>query len=135
MLSPRSHRLGAETWGLGVATEAAGALIDHAFGGLLDGLERIESGYWSENVGSAKVQSKLGFSLLGRGPLLCLARGCERDPFHLGDPLIVVLGEVLLLRSGGALAALKLRSNAISLKPREARAWDHRRNGSPESPA
>lgn len=79
MLSPRSHRLGAETWGLGVATEAAGALIDHAFGGLLDGLERIESGYWSENVGSAKVQSKLGFSLLGRGPLLCLARGCELE--------------------------------------------------------
>ena len=79
MLSPRSHRLGAETWGLGVATEAARALIDHAFGGLLDGLERIESGYWSENVGSAKVQSKLGFSLLGRGPLLCLARGCELE--------------------------------------------------------
>ena len=46
---------------------------------MVDGLERIESGYWSENVGSAKVQSKLGFSLLGRGPLLCLARGCELE--------------------------------------------------------
>jgi len=69
--------LGADAWGAGVATEAAGALIDHAFGGLLDGLERIESGYWTENVASAKVQSKLGFGLLGRGPLRCLARDCE----------------------------------------------------------
>ena len=49
----RSH------WGLGIATEAARAVLDMAFHGLR--LKRIEAGHFPDNLGSARVLAKLGF--------------------------------------------------------------------------
>ena len=69
--------LAADAWGLGYATEAGSAMVDYAF--KTRGLSAIESGYWVENAASARVQSKLGFSLLHRATLRCAARGVELE--------------------------------------------------------
>jgi RimJ/RimL family protein N-acetyltransferase len=51
--------LGAPYWGHGYATEAARALIDHAFEDL--GLERLEAGARVSNPASRRVLEKCGF--------------------------------------------------------------------------
>jgi RimJ/RimL family protein N-acetyltransferase len=51
--------LGAPYWGHGYATEAARAVIDHAFEGL--GLERLEAGARVSNPASRRVLEKCGF--------------------------------------------------------------------------
>jgi RimJ/RimL family protein N-acetyltransferase len=51
--------LGAPYWGRGYATEAARAVIDHAFEDL--GLERLESGARVSNPASRRVLEKCGF--------------------------------------------------------------------------
>ena len=58
----RSH------WGLGIATEAARAVLDMAFHGLR--LSRIEAGHFADNIGSARVLAKLGFTPRG-SRMLC----------------------------------------------------------------
>jgi RimJ/RimL family protein N-acetyltransferase len=52
--------LGADTWGNGFATEAAGAMVDFGFGEL--GLERIYAQVLDGNDASCRVLDKLGMS-------------------------------------------------------------------------
>ena len=69
-------------WGRGFATEAATALLTHAFGDANDANTCIAlySGYWAENTASARVQAKLGFRPIGkREQLACAARGCSLE--------------------------------------------------------
>ena len=69
--------LGADCHRRGFASEAARALVAHAFtrGGFIS----IVSGYWAENSASARVQAKLGFRVVGYDRLHCAARRCELD--------------------------------------------------------
>ena len=55
--------LGAPYWGHGYATEAARAVIDHAFEDL--GLERLEAGARVSNPASRRVLEKCGFQWSG----------------------------------------------------------------------
>jgi RimJ/RimL family protein N-acetyltransferase len=55
--------LGAPYWGHGYATEAARAVIDHAFGDLC--LERLEAGARVSNPASRRVLEKCGFQWSG----------------------------------------------------------------------
>jgi RimJ/RimL family protein N-acetyltransferase len=57
--------LGTEFWGRGYATEAARAVIDHAFGAL--GCEQLESGARISNPASRRVLEKCGFQWRGVG--------------------------------------------------------------------
>jgi RimJ/RimL family protein N-acetyltransferase len=52
-------QLRAEHWGKGLATEAARAVIDHAFGPL--GAGELFAGHHPQNFGSQHVLEKLGF--------------------------------------------------------------------------
>lgn len=52
-------------WGRGLATEAARAAVDHAFGALGGG--RIFAGHHPENHASGRVLMKLGFTYIGLG--------------------------------------------------------------------
>ena len=60
-------------WGRGYATEVARALVHHAFTKL--SLDRVVSGYFAANAGSARVHSKLGFRVVGK----TLERSAEMD--------------------------------------------------------
>jgi RimJ/RimL family protein N-acetyltransferase len=55
--------LGAPFWGRGFATEAARAVIDHAFGGL--GYETLQAGARVSNPASRRVLEKCGFQWTG----------------------------------------------------------------------
>jgi RimJ/RimL family protein N-acetyltransferase len=55
----RGFQLRAEHWGKGLATEAARAVIDHAFGPL--GAGELFAGHHPQNFGSQHVLEKLGF--------------------------------------------------------------------------
>ena len=57
--------LGTEFWGRGYATEAARAVIDHAFGTL--GCEQLQSGARISNPASRRVLEKCGFQWCGVG--------------------------------------------------------------------
>jgi [ribosomal protein S5]-alanine N-acetyltransferase len=66
-----------DAWGFGYATEAASAIVDHAFGSR--GLSAIESGHWAENDRSSRVQAKLGLTPVRRELLYCAARAAELE--------------------------------------------------------
>ncbi len=51
--------IGREFWGQGLIPEAAGALLDHAFGGLH--MRTVWCGYYDGNARSKRCQEKLGF--------------------------------------------------------------------------
>lgn len=69
--------IGKPYWGHGFATEAARALVDHAFGRL--GYRRLTCGHFVDNPASARVIAKLGFRRAGVGCLYCEARGTDVD--------------------------------------------------------
>jgi len=54
------YRLCRASWGLGIATEAAGALVAHAFSAT--GLERLVAVTYPDNRASQRVLGKLGFA-------------------------------------------------------------------------
>jgi ribosomal-protein-alanine N-acetyltransferase len=54
------YRLARRSWGRGIATEAAAALIDHAFARL--DLSRVVALAYSDNHASRRVLAKLGFT-------------------------------------------------------------------------
>lgn len=56
--------LGRAYWGRGIGTDAARTLADHALDAA--GLRRLEARVFEENVASARVLLKIGFSLEGR---------------------------------------------------------------------
>ena len=65
-----------ERWGQGLASEAVGAVIAHAFDGLL--LARIAAAVRSENKAAARVLEKNGFTQIASRPVL-LASGVRAD--------------------------------------------------------
>lgn len=64
--------IGKPWWGRGIATEAAGALIDYCFD--VAGFERVTCGHFVDNPASARVISKLGFRYTGVELVWCEAR-------------------------------------------------------------
>lgn len=58
-----AYRLARSAWGLGIATEAAGALVAHALGPLA--LPRVVAVTYPENQASQRVLDKLGFERHG----------------------------------------------------------------------
>jgi RimJ/RimL family protein N-acetyltransferase len=75
--------LGAPYWGHGYATEAARAVIDHAFEDL--GLERLEAGARVSNPASRRVLEKCGFQWSGVTLLRihAIASSAPMDRFRL----------------------------------------------------
>ena len=65
-----------DRWGLGLATEAAAAVIAHGFGPL--GLMRLAAAVQAENRAAARVLEKNGFKLVDSRPVL-LADGARKD--------------------------------------------------------
>lgn len=72
-----SYWLAADAWGLGYATEAGSAMVDYAFESR--GISALESGYSVDNTASARVQSKLGFSVVGSTNLHCAAQSATLE--------------------------------------------------------
>ncbi|KKB11084.1 hypothetical protein VE25_15020 [Devosia geojensis] len=64
-------------WGQGLMTEAAGTAVDWFFE--RTDANRILSGLFHFNAASLAVQEKLGFAVIGRSRLVCLARGAELE--------------------------------------------------------
>lgn len=58
-----AYRLARSAWGMGIATEAAGALVAHALGPL--GLPRLVAVTYPANEASQRVLDKLGFERRG----------------------------------------------------------------------
>lgn len=69
--------LGEPYWGMGYATEAAGAVVRFGFETL--GLPQLVSGHFTDNPASGRVLQKLGFRYSGVVKRHCLARGQEVD--------------------------------------------------------
>lgn len=67
--------LGKPFWGRGVMTEAVAACIGWFFDATA--APSIYSGVFHFNAASLAIQTKLGFTEIGRSSLLCLARGAE----------------------------------------------------------
>jgi ribosomal-protein-alanine N-acetyltransferase len=65
-----------DRWGLGLATEAAAAVIAHGFGVL--GLTRLAAAVQAENRAAARVLEKNGFKLVDARPVL-LADGARKN--------------------------------------------------------
>jgi RimJ/RimL family protein N-acetyltransferase len=62
-----------EAWGQGIATEAGAALLERHFADV--DAAPISSGYLKDNVGSARVQEKLGFKITGESMIESLLLG------------------------------------------------------------
>jgi RimJ/RimL family protein N-acetyltransferase len=65
--------LGRPWWGYGYATEASRAVI--ALGFRTRRLPGFSSAHFADNRASARVLAKLGFEPVGRGTIICVARG------------------------------------------------------------
>jgi RimJ/RimL family protein N-acetyltransferase len=65
-----------DRWGLGLATEAAAAVIAHGLGPL--GLTRLAAAVQAENRAAARVLEKNGFKLVDARPVL-LADGARKN--------------------------------------------------------
>lgn len=65
--------IGKPYWGQGYATEAAAALIEHAFA--VGGFAYLTGGHFSDNPASARVIHKLGFKPVQTVSRECAARG------------------------------------------------------------
>lgn len=75
--------LGRKWWGRGLATEAARAILAHAFDRL--GVEQVRSGVFVGNEASLRLQMRLGFEETGRSRRFALARG--EDVEHIDTVL------------------------------------------------
>lgn len=71
-----------EAWGHGYATEAAGALLDWAYGAL--DLNRVQAEADTRNPASRRVLEKLGFVLEGTLREDCVVDGVVSDSWVLG---------------------------------------------------
>jgi RimJ/RimL family protein N-acetyltransferase len=67
------YYIGRNHWGLGIATEAAGAIVQIALESF--GYCKLTSGYHADNVASGRVLAKLGFAVVGTSSRPCLAEG------------------------------------------------------------
>jgi ribosomal-protein-alanine N-acetyltransferase len=68
--------------GRGYATEAAGAVVEHAFQTL--NLHRLETSYQPENTASGRVLRKLGFAVEGYARDYLFINGTWRDAILVG---------------------------------------------------
>jgi RimJ/RimL family protein N-acetyltransferase len=73
--------LGRAFWGHGFATEAAGLLLDHAFGRA--GALIVTAGCFIDNVRSLRVLRKLGFAITGQSLRFCMAQQRELPHYDL----------------------------------------------------
>jgi len=73
--------LGRDHWGMGLATEAAAAVVRHGFAE--DGHMVFSSAHFVDNPSSARVLAKLGFEAIGRSRMWCSARGMEVEAIGL----------------------------------------------------
>tara|TARA_R110000751_G_scaffold13408_7_gene45052 strand:- start:65 stop:1132 length:1068 start_codon:yes stop_codon:yes gene_type:complete len=73
--------LGREARGRGYATEAARALLAHAFGGMR--LGQVTARVFADNAPSIRVLAKLGFRLTGSARSFSLGRGASADGFAM----------------------------------------------------
>jgi RimJ/RimL family protein N-acetyltransferase len=71
------YRLARRSWGRGIATEAAAALVDYALGRLA--LPRVVAVVYPDNRPSRRVLDKLGFTRAGQ----CEYRGARVDRYEL----------------------------------------------------
>jgi RimJ/RimL family protein N-acetyltransferase len=69
--------LGEEFWGRGFATEAARAVVTYGF--TAGNLEAMTSANFIDNPASARILTKLGFTISGRMCTQSVARGQETD--------------------------------------------------------
>lgn len=97
--------LGKPYWGMGFATEAARALILHAF--QAEDFAYLTIGHFRENPASARVIAKLGFEPSGEVLRECAARGNRSRCL------------TYRLTRDRALAALPRKLSALSLSPEE----------------
>lgn len=67
--------IGKPYWGRGIATEAAAALVSHAFGH--ERFQRLHCCHFTDNPASQRVIEKLGFSPVGACSCWCEARRRE----------------------------------------------------------
>lgn len=87
--------LGRAHWGMGLATEAAGAVIRYGIGA--DGHTTFSSAHFVDNPASGRVLSKLGFEPIGIARMWCSARGAEVDAVGLWltqERAVAVLGPI-----------------------------------------
>jgi|LNFM01.1.fsa_nt_gb RimJ/RimL family protein N-acetyltransferase len=90
--------LGRQHWGLGIATEAAGAVVRHGFA--VDGHTAFSSAHFADNAASRRVLGKLGFEEAGLARMWCSARGVEVDAVTMwlsrerADTVLGSMGEV-----------------------------------------
>jgi RimJ/RimL family protein N-acetyltransferase len=71
------YYLGRDHWGLGIATEAAGAIVRTSHKSF--GYHKLTSGYHADNIASGRVLAKLGFVTIGTSSRPCLAEGRAKD--------------------------------------------------------
>ena len=69
--------IGKPYWGLGYATEAVAALINHAFE--TDGFAYLTVGHFNDNPASARVIAKFGFAPYGKEVRDCAARRAKAN--------------------------------------------------------
>lgn len=74
-LAEIGYWVGKPFWGRGIATEAAHALVDHAFAGA--GFAKLTCCHFADNPASARVIEKLGFTSTGSCSCWCEARRVE----------------------------------------------------------
>jgi RimJ/RimL family protein N-acetyltransferase len=96
-----AYWLGVAYWGQGYATEAARALIDHAFGDL--GCDRLAGGARVSNPASRRVLEKCGFQWTGVGlyRIRALASSAPVDRFRLDRRLWASLKSWGKVSTGG----------------------------------
>ncbi len=69
--------LGEPYWGNGYMTEAVGAVVRRFFADKIG--DELISGLFADNPASWRIQEKLGFEIVGRGPRHCIARRADVD--------------------------------------------------------
>jgi ribosomal-protein-alanine N-acetyltransferase len=73
--------LGRAFWGQGFGTEAAGIVLDYAFG--LAATSVVTAGCFTDNVRSLRVLRKLGFAIKGESLRFCLAQQRELPHYDM----------------------------------------------------
>ena len=82
--TPRlGYWIGRRHWGMGFATEAVAALVDHAFDRYPSDV--VGAGVFTDNPASRRVLEKLRFRRVGGYPIGCVARGgpVQVDNMHM----------------------------------------------------
>jgi len=76
--------LGRAFWGHGFATEAAGLVLDYAFG--VAAAAVVTAGCFTDNHRSLRVLHKLGFAIKGESLRFCMAKQRELPHYDLALP-------------------------------------------------